>query len=369
MHEIIEWVKRHPYLTGGLGLAILILIIIYKNSQSNAAAQQTQSTAVPGQSDAITALQIQSGAAIGQATIAANAQIAGYQAQQNITALTTNAAQVVDTQQINAQLEETLAGAGVANYQTYGALTLGLAQLGYAPPGYGPGTGSVGGNNPGTPTGTPVTTGSMSPQLPATNPAPSGGVPGSNPIQNPNGITTYGYETSIPGGQYGLPAPYGAPGYSGVSGYVPNVPLPTAGEDYNTYQAAVIAAAGSGNCGPQDFTCIATQTAVQNAVNQNWTQYEYGGAGSTSNQAPTTPVYAPSVPTAPFNNGGNIPPSGFVNGVYNPGGSAAPPATPTSPGAPGSAAPSLNPPPLATPPPATVGRTRTGGVSDYAFAV
>src|SRR4029077_3392203 len=102
---MMEWIKSHPYLTGGLALAVLVLYVLYRNSQS--AASAPASTAVPGQSDAITALEIQTGAVTGQAQLSYQASIAQLQTSQNVAQLQTAASTTLGSQQTAAQLAAT----------------------------------------------------------------------------------------------------------------------------------------------------------------------------------------------------------------------------------------------------------------------
>lgn len=107
---MVEWVKQHPYLAGGLVLGIIILVVIIRNSSASStqAAQTTSSTSGVDDTQAVAALN-------------ANAQVQAlaYQAQTQVASQ--NAA-------LNAVALQTAAAQSVANNQTAGAVQVGLAQ-------------------------------------------------------------------------------------------------------------------------------------------------------------------------------------------------------------------------------------------------
>jgi hypothetical protein len=104
---MLGWVKEHPYLTGGIALAVIVLIILFRgSSSSNAAASQTSS----GTSDTQAVAALNANAAIQQMAYASQTQVAGFNEAANVAA-------------INAAAETS-----IANNQTAGAVQLGLAQ-------------------------------------------------------------------------------------------------------------------------------------------------------------------------------------------------------------------------------------------------
>lgn len=115
---MIEWIKEHPYLTGGLGLVLIVLFLVIRNASSNSSTQAAASGPT-GTSDSIQALEIQSGAGVAAAQIAANATVSTANAALN--------AHAIDAQVANLQ---TLGAVDVSNRQTQAALTLGLANGG-----------------------------------------------------------------------------------------------------------------------------------------------------------------------------------------------------------------------------------------------
>ena len=101
---MINWIKEHPYLAGGLVLVVIVLIAILRKGSSASASQ----TATAATTDNTAALQ--ANAAIQQMAYQAQTQVAGYNAQVNAVALQTAAQQ------------------NIAESQTGGAVQLGLAQ-------------------------------------------------------------------------------------------------------------------------------------------------------------------------------------------------------------------------------------------------
>lgn len=128
---MIEWIKEHPYLSGGLAFVVVVLFVVLRNRSNSSSA--TPLVYQNGPSDAISALSIQSGAAVQAAQLQMQGQIAGYNAAVNETQLTT-AAQTTQTQIAGGvQLQQILSAADVQNHSTDAALTLGLANLGFSP--------------------------------------------------------------------------------------------------------------------------------------------------------------------------------------------------------------------------------------------
>lgn len=115
---MLDWIKEHPYLTGGLVLASIVLYMIWRSS-STSTSSTNPNIVTTGPSDTIQAMEIQAGAAVQGAQIQSNTQIAGYNASLNAVALQQGTAQYAD-----------LLSAGVYNNQTAAALQLGLAQIG-----------------------------------------------------------------------------------------------------------------------------------------------------------------------------------------------------------------------------------------------
>lgn len=126
-----EWVEKHPYLTGSLALALILLFWLMRRSSSTAQTQQVVST---GPSESLQALELQAGTQVQTAQLQAQTQVAAYNAALNATQLTTAAQTTQDQLAAQVQLQSILSGADVANFQTGGALALGLAQLGYQSP-------------------------------------------------------------------------------------------------------------------------------------------------------------------------------------------------------------------------------------------
>jgi hypothetical protein len=117
MGNIIDWAKSHPYLLGSVVLAVVVLYVLYANSQSAAASAAATTSATPvstGPDDTIQQAEIAAGTSVAQAQLAANASVAQ-----------TNAA--VDVAAIQTQ-----GGVIQSNNNTQAALTLGLAQDGQA---------------------------------------------------------------------------------------------------------------------------------------------------------------------------------------------------------------------------------------------
>jgi hypothetical protein len=121
---MLDWIKEHPYLTGGLVLALIVLwVIIRSRSQAAAAASASSGgTTVAGPSDALSEAELAAGVQVQSAQLAAQAQI-------------TQGSQAVNAQQLNdaAQVALGQISGGVANNQTAAQLQLGLAQYGYSP--------------------------------------------------------------------------------------------------------------------------------------------------------------------------------------------------------------------------------------------
>lgn len=117
---MVQWIEEHPYLTGGLVLAVVVLWVIIRNRSQ--ASQNAQTVYSGGPSENLQALELQSGLQLQSSQLAAQTQIAGYNAATNAVQLQTAGAIA------NAQI-----GAGVQNTQTAAQLQLGLAQLGYTP--------------------------------------------------------------------------------------------------------------------------------------------------------------------------------------------------------------------------------------------
>jgi hypothetical protein len=119
---MIDWIKDHPYLFGGLLVGLLILFVLYRNAQSAAASVAAQSTGPAvstGPDDTIQAAEIAAGTQVAQAQLAANQTVAGYNASINAAAI---AAQ--------SQNLQTSAGVVTNNVNTQAQLTLGLASAG-----------------------------------------------------------------------------------------------------------------------------------------------------------------------------------------------------------------------------------------------
>lgn len=187
---MIEWVKQHPYLAGGFVLAAFVLIIVMRNRSATAQSAGNAQVINAGPSDSIQAMEIQAGATIDQAQIAAN--VATIQA---------NAANANAALGASVATTQILAGQDVSNKQTSAALTLGLANDGDSTSSivsllqaqqdpFRAGsllTSGVGGSTGG-PTMTPIIVGIAS--NPIASPTPSGNPP--NVVNNPGLWPTVG---------------------------------------------------------------------------------------------------------------------------------------------------------------------------------
>ena len=189
MDRIVEWAKSHPYLLGGVVLAIVILWVLYSNASSAAASTATASTAAAatsGPDDTIQAAEIAAGTTVAQAQLSANASVAQDNAAINAAAL--------NDQVTNAQ---TAAAVQVNNQNTQASLTLGLANGGQSTQSILELLGGQPGASPitqqlivsGIPTSVPTST------TPATN-STTATIP--TPVTNPQPVTLLGQsQTSV----------------------------------------------------------------------------------------------------------------------------------------------------------------------------
>lgn len=136
---MLDWIKKHPYLTGGLVLGAIVFYVIYQNvSGSNSAAAQAAAAAnpdIPPNEAALDAAQIQAGAQ----TQAVNAQLQAAtnqaQATQNIAQIQANAQTTAAQLASQDSLQQIVSSAAVqtnANqlaYQTVQAQVGGQVQL------------------------------------------------------------------------------------------------------------------------------------------------------------------------------------------------------------------------------------------------
>lgn len=127
---MLQWVESHPYLAGSLAVGIIVIFVLLKNSGSSS----TPTVVSSGPSDSVTALGIQSAAAVQGAQIQGNNEIAGYNAQVNAIQLTTAADIEKARIQSTVDLTSIFATVDLTKYQTDAALKLGLAQVGAQTP-------------------------------------------------------------------------------------------------------------------------------------------------------------------------------------------------------------------------------------------
>lgn len=128
---MLDWIKEHPYLTGGAVLALVVLYVIWQNAQSSSAAASSSTAAgsydpstgtyIPD--DTIQQAQLSAQTAIDTAQISANAQVAQVNAATNQAAI---AAQVSE--------DQAAFGAETTDTSTEAGLTLGLVQAGVTTP-------------------------------------------------------------------------------------------------------------------------------------------------------------------------------------------------------------------------------------------
>ena len=75
---MVDWIKEHPYLTGGLALAVVILIIVIKNASSSSQASSATSTqTASGTDDTQAVAALQANSAVEQMAYQAQTQVAG----------------------------------------------------------------------------------------------------------------------------------------------------------------------------------------------------------------------------------------------------------------------------------------------------
>ena len=128
----MHWIKEHPYLTGGLILAVIIFFAL-RSKASAASSNGPNGVVTVGPSDSTQALALQANAGVQAATLGAQTQVAGYNAAVNITQLQTAAADIQAGYARDVQLANIFQGYGAENNRTAAALALGLAQLGQTP--------------------------------------------------------------------------------------------------------------------------------------------------------------------------------------------------------------------------------------------
>ena len=125
---MLDWIKEHPYLVGGLAVGLVVLYLIWRNA-SNSSTSSTAATTSSGMpyDPTLAQAQVAAGAQLQGQQIAAQSQQDQLNAQLASQALTTGAQENVQLAQIGAQFENT-------QTQTTAATVLGLAQLGYQSP-------------------------------------------------------------------------------------------------------------------------------------------------------------------------------------------------------------------------------------------
>lgn len=134
--KIFEWVKEHPYLSGGFVLGIVILIFVHSSSSGNAVSAATTSAGVDGSGlssgdyASLQAAQLQSGTQLQEATLQANAQTSNINAQVAATQIQANSQVQIAQLQQQADLQSTLTGGQVSLDTNHSTLQAILAQTG-----------------------------------------------------------------------------------------------------------------------------------------------------------------------------------------------------------------------------------------------
>lgn len=105
--KITAWIHDHPYATGGLVLAAIVLFIIVRSGSSN----NTGGTIVQGPSDA----QVAAGTQLQAAQLAAQQATVQTNAAASVAGAQIQAQQAISSQQIDAQLKATQIAADSAN--------------------------------------------------------------------------------------------------------------------------------------------------------------------------------------------------------------------------------------------------------------
>jgi hypothetical protein len=212
MDSIVEWVESHPYLLGGVLLAIVVLYVLYSNAAnaaSSASASTAASTATSAPDDAIQEAEIAAGTTVAQTQLSANAAVAQDNATINETAL---AAQVANAQ--------TSASVQNNNVNTQASLTLGLANAGQS-------TSSILELLGGQPGASPFTQNLISSGVPAS-------VPGGGGIVSVTNVSTPSYSSSPNPQVYQTPI-------------VNSTPVSIAGQTSTIAQSATVATDPSDN--------------------------------------------------------------------------------------------------------------------------
>lgn len=123
---MVEWIKHHAYMAGGVVLGLFVLFLLMRRNTSAAA----PAPAAYGQSDDLSAMQLQAGTQLQGYAYAAQAQVAGINASTNQTEIN----QAAETQRAfyarQVELESIQAGRAVSSEQIAAALRLGLVQTG-----------------------------------------------------------------------------------------------------------------------------------------------------------------------------------------------------------------------------------------------
>jgi hypothetical protein len=110
---MVDWIKEHPYLTGGLALAIIILIVVIKNaSSSSQASSATTASTSSGTDDTQAVAALQANSAIEQMAYSAQTQVAGQNAAVNVAAINAAAAESIANNQSNNSVAIASIGAG-----------------------------------------------------------------------------------------------------------------------------------------------------------------------------------------------------------------------------------------------------------------
>ena len=129
---MLDWIKEHPYLAGGLTLGLIVFYFVYR-SVAASSGTATQTVAYGGApSDAVQTAQLAAGVAGQQTQAAADAQSQSLQAQLAALQLQTGGQVQIAQLQQQAALQNTLTSGQVASQQSSDQLTAALAATGGA---------------------------------------------------------------------------------------------------------------------------------------------------------------------------------------------------------------------------------------------
>lgn len=123
----MNWIKEHPYLTGGLVLGLLVLFLIFRRSGSASAPPQYQNA---GPSEALQATQLQTGAALQAAQISATAHTNEVNAQVAAAQISANRDVTIASLKQQEDLQNIVTSGQVQLHSTDAALASVQAQIG-----------------------------------------------------------------------------------------------------------------------------------------------------------------------------------------------------------------------------------------------